>query len=362
MQTGDYETKIAVMIHCPYCEGEIAQGLELCPQCGANLKAAAKLEHKGFPKFVHPFAVMGYIVIISALLAFLQIRAQAARKPAPEKAAVKSVPAVPARPPALVKEIITPQNTTETDKRYMEVAGYEKAISPIFAAVTDIDSRLSDPGFRLDFNQMSAWNSILNRLSRQAENTLTPTGLGPCQPAVKNSVDQMNSALTASWNYQSKKSPDAQGQLNESLNTSRSQKNYCLSVIDILKKDLEKSGLSHGAEALIQNAILPGSAGAPAPVPAQEGVSPAGPAAQEPAPAEPPAPPQSRGKGVRARRRSLQNPQDHQIPPEQPPPAVLPEEQVEPGESPVDPDSGQTVEPNPEDFERPPPEDSPEYQ
>lgn len=338
-------------MHCPSCGEEIESGLESCPQCGEDLGQEEKPYFRRVPRLLHPLAVMGYIILLSGLMIFLQLRFRGARPPASSESetAVPSQPAVPAR------EEITLQTVNESDKKWMEVCNYEQPLKPIFAGLAQLDSQLSQPGLKLDGMQVQAMIQKVNDLLPKADSLEAPTGLGPCSAAVKNSVELMKSAVNSFWNFQSTGSKDSEVLFNQSLANSRSQKDYCAAIIANLKKDLEKAGLSKSKAALEKAAPdffsqftpppAPQPTPAPLPLPGGSSASPQPAPPPAPEPASPPSPRHERP--LRAHPKPGQQP--HPPSPEQPP-AEAPAEggtgnpELEPGSS-VAPEPGGSVQP-----------------
>jgi len=242
-------------MHCPHCGNEIESGLEACPLCGESLASPEKPQKPSSGKIarpLHPFAVMGYIVLLSGLIVFLQTWQKGGLKARLKKEGGPATEA-PAKPQAqapVPRDEVRADNLNESDKKYMEVFKYEQALKPIFAALSEIDAQMSNPEQKMDGSQVQLMFQNLNRISQMADALQTPSGLGMCAANVKGSVDQAKTALTAFWNYQSTKAAPNKDEYQKNLLSFRSQKDSCQNIIDNLNRDL-KPVLSH-KEPLLQ--------------------------------------------------------------------------------------------------------------
>lgn len=232
------------MPYCQFCGEEIEEGLSSCPQCGEVMVPERGASSRRLPVFLHPLAVLGYLVLLSGLLVFLQLRMKAGGTEPPPITVDSTRTVIPKA------EEITPQTVNESDKTWMKVYNYEQSLKPIVAALSELDSRLSQPGVKLDGTQVRVMLQKVNELQPKAESLETPASLGPCAMAVRNSVEQMKSAISAFWQFQNSGSKDSEALFNQNLATSKSQLSYCQGIIDNLKKDLEKEGLSKSKSAL----------------------------------------------------------------------------------------------------------------
>jgi len=224
------------MNHCPNCGAELAGGENLCPGCGMEL-AQAQPRSSRLPKPLHPFAVMAYLLILSGLIFLLQ-SGLLSRKAGSVVSSESATAEGEKRAPDQAKGG-GPEPRTPADQQYVTVLVFEEKAAPIFQKLTQIDMELSKPGYQLSDSKGQELARILNELTSQAETLSVPPGLGPCQLGVRNSVEQARYALTFYRNYQQSRTPDLKGNFEQSLLLSRSQRNYCQNLIELVKKKLQ---------------------------------------------------------------------------------------------------------------------------
>jgi len=233
-------------MHCPYCGNEIESGLDSCPLCGeslANPEKSQKPSSGRIARPLHPFAVMGYIVLLSGLIVFLQTWQKGPLKAKLKKEGESA--AAPAQAQAPVpRDEVRADNLNESDKKYMEVFKYERSLKPVFIALSEIDAQMSNPEQKMDGSQVQLMFQNLNKLAQMADALQTPSGLGMCAANVKGSVDQAKTALNAFWNYQSTHGTPNKDEYQKNLLGFRSQKDSCQNIINNLNRELEPL-LSH---------------------------------------------------------------------------------------------------------------------
>jgi len=266
------------MRHCPFCGEEIEIGLETCPKCGEDLTRPAKPSASRIPRLFHPFAVMGYLVLVSLLIVFLQLWHSRGKTPSQESATVQ--PSM--QPPG--EDAARPDNINEADRKYMEIWSYEQETKPLFDYLVDTEARLNGPDANSGPAELKTALQRLEEFSNQAKGFVSPVGLGTCQGAVKQSIEDAKNAVNSLLRYQSAKDPQSKTLAAGGFKSSRDQRLICQSLLELVTKQLEP-GLSHSKSALQKEA--PEWRRLHMPRPGQPSPSPSSPA---PAPAATPAP------------------------------------------------------------------------
>ncbi len=196
----------------------------------------ARPARASLPKSLHPFLVMGYLLILSALIVLLQwgLKSRAAHSgPSSQEETAQGEAGLLGRLKGGV-----PTAVSSADKEYVNALVYEQKSTPLFQKLLELDTELSKPDLQLSDSRFRELNSTLDSLSDQAEQVLAPTSLGPCAMAIKTAVDQERSALNFYKSYQQTPTPQLKGSYDENLRLSRNQRNYCQSLIELLKKQL----------------------------------------------------------------------------------------------------------------------------
>ena len=223
-----------LMKRCPECGAELKGDERLCPECGAEIPQKIDLK-KHLPIIFHPLFVLGLIVILSLGLSGYHFYKKAKTKSS-EEGAVRAQPAsqpVSKKPAQKVLGI--------ADKKYLEVLQYQKDLTDIFESLDAIDQEFPLERKELSLEEWQEVRSELLKFSEKIKKRSAPPGLGPCQSAMKNSLDQYLRAVNALWNFQNTSKKESLGTYRQSITLARSQKNYCLSLIKLVKKQLAPS-------------------------------------------------------------------------------------------------------------------------
>jgi len=237
------------MMHCPYCGNEIESGLDSCPLCGEYLAHPEKAQKPSSGKIArpfHPFAVMGYIVLLSGLIVFLQTWQKGSPEAKLKKEGQSAIEA-PAQQQAqapVPRDEVRADNLNESDKKYMEVFRYEQSLKPVFATLSEIDAQMSNPDQKMDGSQVQMMFQNLNKIAQIADALQTPSGLGMCASNLKGGIDQAKTALNAFWNFQSTKATAQKDEYQKNLLGFRIQKDSCRNIVNNLNRELEPL-LSH---------------------------------------------------------------------------------------------------------------------
>jgi len=230
------KSKIRMMKRCANCGTELPEGAQVCPGCGMKL-AQTKKPVPRLAKALHPYAVMAYVVALSCLLVFLHLaigpRGKAEGGSESETVSGEGNKGLLSR---LSEE--TPVPRTMADKQYVNLLAFEQKASPIFSKLMELDSELSKPGYQISDSRWQELMSILNTLSAQAEDLYVPPVLGQCKPGLRNSVNEAKRAVVSLRSYQQTPKPELKSAFEEALALSRSQRNYCQSLIELVKKKL----------------------------------------------------------------------------------------------------------------------------
>ncbi len=258
------------MTHCPECGEEVIAGEKICPHCGAELEKGRPTRSR-LPKLLHPFAVAGYLAILSVMIVFFQFLLQAGKA----GTAATSEAVIAEQAASLISRFRgkPPVPKTPADKRYVEILRFEQSANPFFQKLIAIDTEFSKPDYRPSESRYAEVSQDLAELSSTAENFTVPNTLGPCRQGIKNSIDEAKRAVNFLRNYQTSPSPTLKSDLEQSWALSRSQRNYCQSMIELVKKKLE-ADLSLNPDELKRAAEEPVPPPTNAPPPAPEPAAP----------------------------------------------------------------------------------------
>ena len=225
--------KIKKMARCPNCGAELEPEQKLCPECGARIP---EQEKKNFIYWLfHPFSVLGILLVVS--LALVLVHFTGKKSPASSTAEPKKISQLPATSPQKQKEkILKP-----ADKKYLEILEYEKNLSSFNRLLDRLAQELSLERKKITVQE---WQELRAKLEEEKKNLArfsAPPGIGPCHTAMKNCLEQYLRAVNALWNYQNTGEKTSLGTYRKSITQAKSQRNYCLNLLELIKKQLEPS-------------------------------------------------------------------------------------------------------------------------
>jgi len=222
------------MARCPNCGAELEKEQRLCPECGAEIPPRSEKKNFTYLLF-HPLSMLGLLVVVSLILALVHF---SRREPfASSTEEPKKISQLPAPSPQKQKgKILKP-----ADKKYLEILEYEKKLNPLMSLLDQLNQKLSLERKEITLQEWQELRAKLEEEKNRLAQFSAPPGIGPCQTAMKNSLDQCLRAVNALWNYQNTKAQESLGAYRQSISQAKSQKDYCQSLIEIIKKQLEPS-------------------------------------------------------------------------------------------------------------------------
>jgi len=220
------------MAICPKCGEEIPGGGKICPGCGANLES--KPEIKPLPKALHPYAFIGYVLILSLLIIGFQTSNKFLKNLSSQEAEQVSAEHIPQKEQGQNQSLFL----TASDKLYLEVITYNQKLSPFFDQLKKIEQEIAQPDYKLSPARWQELIQQIDHLSNLTQDLSTPGNLGPCRAMVKNSIEQIRVAVNALSNYTNNPEPKIKTIFEESFLTAQSQRNYCQQLIEQVTKEL----------------------------------------------------------------------------------------------------------------------------